>query len=160
MSTCDPEPDGARQELHGTTNQPVRVLVVDDRELSRKLLCYLLNGRGFTVAAVADAEATELFIRTARPDVLLVDIELPGIHGLELTRRLRADTTTSALIILLVTARAMAGDREKGFEAGCDAYLAKPIDTRALPEVIRTLVARLCARPRSPIAVTGRCDDP
>jgi CheY-like chemotaxis protein len=81
-------------------------------------------------------------IRNNHPDVILMDIQLPGIDGLELTRRLKADPATRDIVIIAVTAYAMKGDQAKAQAAGCDDYITKPIDTRALPETIARHLAR------------------
>lgn len=120
----------------------VRVLVVDDNPINCKLVTYVVEAAGFAARVAADADAALAEIRTQRPDVILMDLQLPGIDGLELTRRLKADPETRAIAIIAVTAYAMKGDREKALAAGCDDYVTKPIDTRALPDVIARHVGR------------------
>ena len=119
-----------------------RILVVDDNPTNSKLICYLLRRHGYDVRAAADATGAMAALAEARPKVILMDLQLPGIDGLELTRRLKADPATRDIVIVAVTAYAMKGDEEKARAAGCDDYVSKPIDTRALPD----LVARHCAR--------------
>jgi CheY-like chemotaxis protein len=120
-----------------------RVLVVDDNATNCKLVAYLMKASGYTVDTALDAEAATEVIRASRPDVILMDIQLPGIDGLELTRRLKADPATRDIVIIAVTAYAMKGDQARALDAGCDDYIAKPIDTRALPETIaRHLASR------------------
>jgi CheY-like chemotaxis protein len=113
-----------------------RVLIVDDNPTNLKLVAYLVKANGYEVDTAADAEAAVAAIQAHRPRVILMDLQLPGIDGLELTRRLKADPATRDIAIIAVTAYAMKGDQEKALEAGCDDYVAKPIDTRALPELI------------------------
>jgi CheY-like chemotaxis protein len=113
-----------------------RVLIVDDNPTNLKLVAYLVKANGYDVDTAADAEAAVAAIRASKPRVILMDIQLPGIDGLELTRRLKADPETSDIAIIAVTAYAMKGDEEKALAAGCDDYVTKPIDTRALPQVI------------------------
>jgi CheY-like chemotaxis protein len=113
-----------------------RILIVDDNATNLKLVAYLMKANGYTVDTALDAEAAIEAIRASRPDVILMDIQLPGIDGLELTRRLKADPATRDIVIVAVTAYAMKGDQAKALEAGCDDYVTKPIDTRSLPEAI------------------------
>lgn len=113
-----------------------RILIVDDNAMSVKLAAYLMRARGYDVTIAVDAEAALDAIALQHPDVVLMDIQLPGIDGLELVRRLRADVTSQHLLIIAVTAYAMKGDQERALAAGCDGYITKPIDTRALPEAI------------------------
>jgi CheY-like chemotaxis protein len=113
-----------------------RILIVDDNATNLKLVAYLMKANGYTVDTALDAESAIEAIRVNRPDVILMDIQLPGIDGLELTRRLKADPGTREIVIVAVTAYAMKGDQAKALEAGCDDYITKPIDTRSLPETI------------------------
>lgn len=113
-----------------------RVLIVDDNATNLKLVAYLVKAHGYVVDTAADAETAMTAIAANRPRLILMDLQLPGIDGLELTRRLKADPATRDIYIIAVTAYAMKGDREKAREAGCDDYVTKPIDTRALPELI------------------------
>jgi CheY-like chemotaxis protein len=113
-----------------------RVLIVDDNPTNLKLVAYLVKAHGYVVDTAADAEAALAAIAANRPRVILMDLQLPGIDGLELTRRLKADPATRDIKIIAVTAYAMKGDQEKAREAGCDDYVTKPIDTRALPELV------------------------
>ena len=120
-----------------------RILIVDDNATNLKLVAYLMRANGYDVDTALDAEAALEALRTHRPDVILMDIQLPGIDGLELTRRLKADPTTRDIVIIAVTAYAMKGDQDKALAAGCDDYITKPIDTRTLPETIaRHLASR------------------
>jgi CheY-like chemotaxis protein len=113
-----------------------RILIVDDNPTNLKLVTYLVKAQGYEVDTAGDAEAALTAIAAHRPDLILMDLQLPGIDGLELTRRLKADPTTHAIKIIAVTAYAMKGDHEKALAAGCDDYVTKPIDTRALPQTI------------------------
>jgi CheY-like chemotaxis protein len=80
-------------------------------------------------------------LQTFRPAVILMDMQMPGIDGFELTRRLKADSATRDITIVAVTAYAMKGDEQRVREVGCDGYLVKPIDTRTLPQVIASYVS-------------------
>jgi CheY-like chemotaxis protein len=119
-----------------------RILIVDDNATNLKLVAYLMRANGYTVDTALDAESALEAIRHHHPDVILMDIQLPGIDGLELTRRLKADPVTRDIVIVAVTAYAMKGDQAKALAAGCDDYITKPIDTRALPETIARHLAR------------------
>ena len=119
-----------------------RVLIVDDNPTNLKLVSYLVKSHGHDVATASDAEAALDSIADQRPTLILMDLQLPGIDGLELTRRLKADPATRSIPIIALTAYAMKGDLEKALAAGCDDYVTKPIDTRTLPDVIARHVAR------------------
>ena len=113
-----------------------RVLVVDDNLTNLKLIEYLLQARGYEVSTAFDADSALSAVRTQRPALVLMDLQLPGMDGLELTRRLKADPETKHISIIAVTAYAMKGDEQRALAAGCDGYIAKPIDTRALPQLV------------------------
>jgi CheY-like chemotaxis protein len=119
-----------------------RILIVDDNATNLKLVAYLMKANGYQVDTALEAEAALDAIGRHPPDVILMDIQLPGIDGLELTRRLKADPGTRDIVIIAVTAYAMKGDQDKALAAGCDDYITKPIDTRALPETIARHLAR------------------
>lgn len=120
-----------------------RILIVDDNSTNLKLVTYLMQQHGYDVATAADADDALVSIRTSRPDLILMDIQLPGLDGLELTRRLKADPVTEPIVIIALTAYAMKGDKEKALEAGCSDYVTKPIDTRTLPQIVaKHLAAR------------------
>ncbi|HWQ15668.1 MAG TPA: response regulator [Roseiflexaceae bacterium] len=112
------------------------ILIVDDNPLNLKLTRVLLRGAGYEVRAAVDAEEALAALATFRPRLILMDIQLPGLDGLELTRRLKADPATRDIVVVALTAYAMKGDEQRAREAGCDGYIAKPIDTRTLPDVI------------------------
>ena len=119
-----------------------RLLIVDDNAINLKLVAYLMKANGYLVETALDAESAIEAIRANHPDVILMDIQLPGIDGLELTRRLKADPKTRDIVIVAVTAYAMKGDQAKALAAGCDDYITKPIDTRTLPETIARHLAK------------------
>ncbi|MFT3697073.1 MAG: response regulator [Kofleriaceae bacterium] len=118
------------------------MLIVDDNPTNLKLVTYLVKSHGYDVTTATDADTAQASILDQRPAVILMDLQLPGVDGLELTRRLKADPATRAIPIVAVTAYAMKGDHEKALAAGCDDYVTKPIDTRTLPDVIARHVAR------------------
>jgi len=118
-------------------SSPSLVLVVEDNEVNQLLTASVLEREGFAVdLARTSSEAMER-IRTHRPDVILMDVQLPGMDGLSFTRKLKADPVTAAITIVAVTAHAMAGDREQTLAAGCAGYISKPIDTRTFGRQIR-----------------------
>jgi CheY-like chemotaxis protein len=114
------------------------ILVVDDNPENLKLAKVLLAIEGYAVRTAADAEEALQVLQGCRPRLILMDLQLPGMDGLELTRRLKDDPATRHTIILAVTSYAMKGDDERAAAAGCDGYITKPIDTRALPGVLAT----------------------
>lgn len=118
------------------------VLIVDDTPANLKLARVVLEHEGYDVRTATDAMEMDAVMRAFRPRLILMDIQLPGEDGLTLTRRLKADPTTRDILIVAVTAYAMKGDDRKAAEAGCDGYVPKPLDTRALPRIVADLLAR------------------
>jgi CheY-like chemotaxis protein len=112
------------------------ILVVDDNPANRRLAQAVLEGVGHDVHGVPDAETAVEAVASLHPTLILMDIQLPGLDGLELTRRLKADPATREIVIVATTAYAMPGDELKATEAGCDAYMTKPIDIHALREMV------------------------
>jgi CheY-like chemotaxis protein len=112
------------------------ILILDDNAANLKLARILLEREGYAVRTATDAEDAVRQLSTFTPRMILMDIQLPGMDGLELTRRLKADVATKDIVILALTAYAMKGDEDKARAAGCDGYIAKPIDICSLPEVI------------------------
>lgn len=113
------------------------VLVVDDGSDNLILTEFLLQAAGFEVRTAEDAEEALEVLKTYRPLLILMDLQLPGMDGLTLTRQLRADPTWSDVIIVALTAYAMKGDEENALAAGCDGYITKPIDTRTFASIVR-----------------------
>jgi CheY-like chemotaxis protein len=118
------------------------ILIVDDNAINLKLARVLLQGEGYAVATASDAEEALETLKTCHPALILMDIQLPGMDGLSLTRQLKADPATRDIVIVALTAYAMKGDDLKAFEAGCDGYITKPIDLDTLPGAIARYVAR------------------
>jgi two-component system cell cycle response regulator DivK len=112
------------------------ILIVDDNPTNMKLVRVLLASEGYDVRAAADAEEALNVLKEFQPRMILMDIQLPGIDGLELTRRLKSDPATRDITIIGLTAYVMKGDKERILAAGCDGYIPKPIDTRTLPELV------------------------
>jgi two-component system, cell cycle response regulator DivK len=117
------------------------ILIVEDNPANRKLLSFLLTTRGYDVRAAARADEALEMLETFAPRLILMDLQLPGMDGLELTRRLKSDPRTRNIVIVAVTAYAMKGDEQRVRAAGCDGYVTKPIDTRGLPQVIAAYLA-------------------
>ena len=117
-----------------------KVLIVEDNPVNLRLAQLLLEKRGFSVRkATTGAECLTEMTREL-PDIVLMDIQLPGEDGLAVTRKIRSDPRMAAVVVVALTAHAMAGDREKILAAGCDGYIAKPVDPQGLPsEVSRYL---------------------
>lgn len=118
------------------------VLVVDDNSQNLKLVRVLLRTEGYEVRTAVDAEEALGELEQFTPRLILMDLQLPGMDGLELTRRLKADPVRRNIAIIAVTAYAMKGDEEKARAAGCDGYVAKPIDIETLPRMVREQLDR------------------
>jgi len=118
------------------------ILVVDDSPANMKLLTFLLENQGYDVRTAVDGEEALDVLSSFHPDLVLLDLQLPGMDGLELARRLKADPGNDRMLVVAVTASAMKGDEEKATEAGCDGYITKPIDTRSLPKLVASYLAR------------------
>jgi two-component system cell cycle response regulator len=116
------------------------VLVVDDNAINLKLISVLLRTEGYSVRTASSAEEAWVSMQEQVPDLVLMDIQLPGMDGLSLTRKLRAEPSMRNLRVVALTAYAMPDDRQRALDAGCDAYIAKPIDTRSFPRLVRELV--------------------
>lgn len=116
------------------------LLLVEDNELNRDMLSRRLERRGFAVRQAADGVAGCAAAGEPGVDLVLLDMSLPGLDGWEVARRLKADAATRAIPIIALTAHAMAGDREKALEAGCDEYDTKPVElSRLLSKIERLL---------------------
>jgi CheY-like chemotaxis protein len=113
-----------------------KILVVEDNDRNRRLLKILLKSEGYEVIEATTGEEAMDCLKIQKPDLILMDIQLPNTDGLDLTKRIKEDSETDHIPIIAVTAYAMKGDRERILEAGCDAYVSKPINTRELPGLI------------------------
>lgn len=114
-----------------------RVLVVDDDSMSLELVTELLRQEGYQVLAATTAEVGLRLTAAQRPDLILMDLQLPGMTGYEAIRRLKADPVTAAIPVLALTASAMRGEERKARETGTDGYLTKPLDARVFRETLR-----------------------
>jgi CheY-like chemotaxis protein len=127
------------------------ILVVDDNEAGQLLVCTVLELEGFRVDSAGSSEQVLEQLNLRMPDLILMDVQLPGQDGLSLTRKLKADPATAAIPIVALTAHAMARDREQALAAGCAGYISKPIDTRTLGDQIRELLS--AQRPEPSVSV-------
>ncbi len=128
------------------------ILVVDDAPVNLKLMRLLLTHEGYNVRAAERAEDALRMLADFRPELVLADIRMPGMDGLEMTRRIKADPLTSKVRVVALTASAMDSDREKALDAGCEDYISKPIDSASLASRVRELLARC---PEAPSAAPG-----
>jgi two-component system cell cycle response regulator DivK len=115
------------------------ILYVEDNEFNRKIVRHLLGRTSYRLLEAGDGEAGVTTAREAVPDLIIMDIQLPKLSGLDATRQLHADPVTAPIPIIVITSFALAGDEEKAREAGAAAYLAKPYSPRELLEMIRQL---------------------
>jgi len=114
----------------------LKILVIDDNPTNMKLVSDILKKSGYEVLQAVDAESGIALAKEETPPVVLMDIQLPGMDGLEATRLLKADETTGHIKIIAITAFAMKGDRERILSAGCDDYIAKPVGYKELLEKV------------------------
>jgi len=126
---------------------PDAILIVDDNAQNLKLARVILMSEGYEVRTAVDAEDALRVLDSFTPRLILMDLQLPHMDGLELTRRIKADPRRRGIIIIALTAYAMKGDDQKAYAAGCDGYLTKPIDTDALPKYVAERLARAAAAP-------------
>jgi two-component system cell cycle response regulator DivK len=117
------------------------ILIVDDDPTNLKLVSFLLAKRGFQVRSAAGAQEALEVLETFHPALILMDMQMPGIDGFELTRRLKADPGKRDITIIALTAYAMKGDEERVREAGCDGYLPKPIHARTLLQAVASWIS-------------------
>ena len=119
-----------------------KVLVVEDNPANMTLATFLLKSAGHTVLSATDAESGLTLARSEQPDLILMDIQLPGMDGLQATALLKADPTTRAIPVIALTALAMKGDEERIRAAGCDGYIAKPLAYREFLATISILLVK------------------
>jgi CheY-like chemotaxis protein len=118
------------------------ILVVDDNLTNLKLASDVLEYAGYRVLKAVDAEEAQVVLRHSQPNLIFMDLALPGMDGLTLTRKLKAAPLTRHIQIIALTAFAMKGDEEKARNAGCDGYIAKPINTRNFPAQVAEFLQR------------------
>jgi two-component system cell cycle response regulator DivK len=126
------------------------VLVIEDNPANMKLTCLLMHNVGHTVLCAVDAETGLMMARAKQPDLILMDIQLPGMDGFTATALLKQDPATASIPIVALTSMAMKEDREKSRLSGCDAYIAKPLRYQELYLAIDTLLARQTVGPENP----------
>jgi len=119
-----------------------KILIVEDNAANMKLACLLLENAGHTTLTAVDAEIGLTLARSGRPDLILMDIQLPGMDGLAATAILKKDPATATIPVIALTAMAMKEDQEKTRAAGCDAYIAKPLRYKELLAAIDELLAK------------------
>lgn len=118
-----------------------RILVVEDNEDNRALVVKVLRRQGYELLEAASAEEGLALAEADPPDLVLMDLNLSGMNGLDATRRFKQTEALRQIPVIALTAYAMVGDRERALEAGCDGYLPKPIDVRKLPEQVAGFLA-------------------
>lgn len=130
----------------------MKLLVVEDNPLLKNLLERRLGKRGFDLLFAEDGQTGVRLAGEAAPDAILMDMNLPVLDGWNATRKIKADPSTSRIPVIALTAHAMAGDRERALEAGCDDYVTKPIQMEALLAKIRTLTGKELPPAPDPLA--------
>lgn len=118
------------------------ILIIDDNPSHLKLEKIVLGGFGYDLRVAASADEALKVLEQVKPDLILMDIQLPGISGLDLTRVIKADPNYHDITIIAITAFGMKGDREMALAAGCDGYLSKPIDIDEFPKTISELLSK------------------
>ena len=118
------------------------VLIVEDNELNMKLFRYLLEAHGYKTIETRDGMEALALARAHHPDLILMDIQLPEVSGLEVTKWLKEDDTLRSIPVVAVTAFAMKGDEEKIREGGCESYIAKPISVASFVETVKKFLER------------------
>lgn len=128
-------------------SQATTVLLVEDNELNRDMLSRRLVRRGFTVLTAIDGETAIQFSREVMPDLILMDMGLPGMNGWDATRAIKRTPATSAIPIIALTAHALTADRDRALAAGCDAFETKPVELERLLNTIRLLLEGSALKP-------------
>jgi CheY-like chemotaxis protein len=131
-------------------NAPATILIVDDNSTNLKLAADVLECEGHTIARACDAEEAQEVLKHTKPNLILMDVQMPGMDGLTLTRLLKANPSYQHIPIVALTAFAMKGDEDKAHEAGCYAYITKPIETGKLPGQVAEILA---AAPKSKMGI-------
>jgi len=117
-----------------------RVLIVDDTQATTDLTAFVLNAAAFAVQSATDAASAILQVQLFKPDLILMDVQMPGVDGLELTRRLKADPSTRHIVVVAFTAFAMRGDETRMRAAGCDGYISKPFDVASFAKTVHSYI--------------------
>lgn len=119
-----------------------RILIIEDNPANMKLACLLMQNIGHAVLCAVDAETGLTMARANQPDLILMDVQLPGMDGLTATALLKQDQSTVTIPVIALTSMAMKNDQEKSMMAGCDAYIAKPLRYQELYAAVNLLLAR------------------
>jgi CheY-like chemotaxis protein len=131
----------------GTPSTPGEtILVVDDNPTNTKLMYAMLEPE-YSVQSAVDSDSMFAALEASRPRLILMDIQLPGMDGLEITRRLKADPATRDIIVVALSAYAMVGDKEKALQAGCDEYVSKPIERKKFLKLLERFLGAATAAP-------------
>jgi len=117
-----------------------KILLVEDNPVNRRLAEFLLRSQGYQVRSATTAQEAFDTIKAERPDLILMDVQLPGMDGLEATKKLKEEPTTRDIPVVAVTSYAMKGDREKALAAGCSGYITKPIDKDTFVQEVATVL--------------------
>ena len=117
-------------------------MVVEDNEKNRKLMRVVLKAKGYNIIEATTGEEALNLLKNQKPDIILMDIQLPGIDGLTLIKQIKASVITKDIPIIAVTAYAMKGDEQKILDTGCNAYVSKPINTQELPLIVEKYIKK------------------
>jgi len=120
-----------------------KILIVEDNAQNMRVIFMTLRAHGYTLLKATNGEEALSVVSREKPDLIIMDIQLPKIDGLEVTRRIRQIPTFSNMPIIAITAHAMKGDKRQIIGAGCNAYIPKPINTRELPGVINEMLVQV-----------------
>lgn len=116
------------------------LLIIDDNTLNLRLIDYVLQSNGYEVHTAGNADDALKTLSSFKPDLILMDLQLPGMDGFELTKIIKNDPVNQSIPIIAITALAMKGDKEKALAAGCDGYIKKPIDVDTIHLTIQEFV--------------------
>ncbi len=142
LSDRGPAQNSDRDHSQEAQVKPKTVLIVEDNELNMKLFHDLLDAHGYKTLQTRDGMEALDIARDNRPDLILMDIQLPEVSGLEVTKWLKEDDSLADIPVIAVTAFAMKGDEEKIIEGGCEAYIAKPISVASFLETIKSFLEK------------------
>jgi CheY-like chemotaxis protein len=123
-------------------SHPATVLIVDDNQMNMIVAADVLEYAGYAILRAENVDEAQVILQQTKPDLMLLDIQMPGMDGLTFTRLLKADPAYQHIPIVALTAFAMKGDDKKAFAAGCDGYITKPIDTRKFPGQVAEILRR------------------
>ena len=119
-----------------------KILLVEDNPMNRQLVQFILKSEGYIVHEARDGQEALELVKVHLPDLILMDLQLPGMDGFTTTRIIKEDATTKDILVVALTAYAMRGDAERAVEAGCDGYITKPIDPDEFPKMVASYLKR------------------